>query len=108
MERLPAVVAVAEFPLHVPAVVAEPAEPVVFWLPGVLTPGRFIDALPLKETPPMVRGVVSVAADPVVFWFRVGIRAAATVPDDILLAFKVVSPEPSPEMDPLTFTCRGL
>jgi hypothetical protein len=68
----------------------------------------FILVLPLNATPLMFRAVVSVAADPVVFWFRVATLAAATVPDDILLAFKVVSPEPSPEMDPLTFTCRGL
>ena len=52
---VPAVVAVAEFPLHAPAVVAEPAEPVVFW-------------------------------------FRVGIRAASSVPDVILVALQCCKP----------------
>jgi len=59
--------------------VIPPEVPVVFWLPAVLTPGRSIAALPLKETPPMYCAVVNVAADPVVFWFRVGklLRLAA-------------------------------
>ena len=73
-----------------------------------------ISADPLKFTPPIDLGVVRVAADPVVLWFRVGMRAAASVPDVILaapkfgmraaasvpvvivVAFRVVSPEPSP------------
>ena len=44
------------------------ALPVVFWLPAIFTPGRFMSALPSKLTPPMSRAVVNVAALPVVFW----------------------------------------
>jgi hypothetical protein len=55
------------------------AEPEVFWLPAVLTPGRSMFADPLKLTPPIVRAVwsvVAVAALPVVLWFNVGTSAA--------------------------------
>ena len=40
------------------------ADPDVFWLPAWFTPGKFISADPLKETPPMVLAFVNVAADP--------------------------------------------
>tara|TARA_B110001452_G_scaffold155928_1_gene129829 strand:+ start:730 stop:1089 length:360 start_codon:yes stop_codon:yes gene_type:complete len=58
---------------------------------------------PLKATPPIATGVVRVAADPadpVVLWFRVGILAAFRVPVVIAVAFRVVSPEPSPKNEP--------
>ena len=48
-------------------VVRVAADPVVFWLPAALTPGRFMFADPSKDTPPIVLAVVNVAADPVVF-----------------------------------------
>jgi hypothetical protein len=38
------------------------AEPEVFWLPAVLTPGRSMFAEPLKLTPPIVRAVCKVVA----------------------------------------------
>jgi hypothetical protein len=38
-------------------VVSVAAEPVVFWLPAVFTPGKLMLAEPLKETPPMVLAV---------------------------------------------------
>jgi hypothetical protein len=56
-------------PLIVRAVVSVAADPVVFWLPAVFTPGKLMLAVPLKLTPPMVRAVwsaVAVAAFPVV------------------------------------------
>ena len=80
----------------------------------VIYPAPFVIALlfreifadPSKETPAMVRAVanfVAVAAfpvqepdEPVVFWLRVGTLAAAIVPDDILLAFKLVKLAPLP------------
>ena len=52
----------------VPAVVAVAAFPVVSWSPVVFTPGRFISAVPLKLTPPIFLAVskaVAVAALPV-------------------------------------------
>ena len=49
------------------AVVNVAADPVVFWLPRILTPGKSISADPSKRTPPIDRAVVIVAADPVVF-----------------------------------------
>ena len=39
------------------AKVAVAALPDVLWLPAVFTPGRFMLADPLKETPPIVRAV---------------------------------------------------
>jgi hypothetical protein len=63
-------------PLMALAVVKLAAEPVVFWLPAVFTPGRLMFAEPLNDTPPMVRAVVRVAAEPVVFWFNVGMSDA--------------------------------
>ena len=48
-------------------VVKVAADPDVFWLPVVLTPGKSIAAEPLKLTPPIFLAVVSVAAEPVVF-----------------------------------------
>ena len=48
--------------------VAVSALPLVSWSPAVLTPGRLISALPLKDTPPMLLAVVKVAALPVVSW----------------------------------------
>ena len=66
--------------VKVSALVAVAALPVVFWLPAVLTPGKSISALPLKDTPPMLLDVVKVAALP----FNVAV---------ISLAKK--SPEPS-------------
>jgi len=56
--HVPAVVAVAEFPLHVPAVVA------------------------VAEFPVHVPAVVAEPADPVVFWFKVGIWDASRVADN--------------------------
>ena len=44
------------------AVVKVAALPVVFWLPTASTPGRFILAVPLKDTPPMVRAVCRAVA----------------------------------------------
>ena len=41
------------------AVVNVAALPVVFWLPVVFTPGRFMSALPSKLTPPISRAVAS-------------------------------------------------
>jgi hypothetical protein len=38
---------------------------------------------------------VAVAAFPVVFWLRVATRAAARVPDEMLLAFSAVMVDPS-------------
>tara|TARA_R110000782_G_scaffold35881_1_gene85664 strand:- start:80 stop:538 length:459 start_codon:yes stop_codon:yes gene_type:complete len=46
-----AFVAVAVFPVQ------DADDPLVFWLPVVLTPGRLMLAEPLKDTPPMVRAV---------------------------------------------------
>jgi len=40
---------------------------------------------------------VTVAAVPVVFWLRVATLAAATVPEEILLPFRVVRLAPLPE-----------
>ena len=45
--------------------VAVAALPVVFWLPGVFTPGKLISALPSKKHS-MVRAVVKVVALPVI------------------------------------------
>jgi hypothetical protein len=59
-----------------------------------------IDDDPSKSTPPILLGVVRVAADPVVLWFRVGIRAESRVPLVIVVAFRVVSSEPSPKNEP--------
>ena len=36
--------------------------PLVFWLPAVFTPGRFMLAVPSKLTPPIVRAVASLVA----------------------------------------------
>jgi len=80
--------------------VAVAAFPEVSCVPAVSTPGRVIAADPLKFTPPIVLGVVRVAADPVVLWFRVGIRAASSVPVVMLVAFRAVSPEPFPKNVP--------
>ena len=44
------------------AVVSVAADPVVFWFPAVLTPGKSIFADPSKLTPPILRAVASVAA----------------------------------------------
>ena len=44
-------------PHSVRVVVSVAADPVVFWLPAVFTPGKLMLADPLKETPPMVRAV---------------------------------------------------
>ena len=68
-------------PLIARAVVKLAAEPVVFWLPAVLTPGRLMFAEPLNETPPMVLAVVKVAAEPVVFWLP-----AVLTPGRLILA----------------------
>jgi hypothetical protein len=46
----------------------------------VLTPGRSIAALPLKETPPMCRAVDSVAAEPAVAEFPLHELAVAEFP----------------------------
>jgi hypothetical protein len=51
------------------------AEPEVFWLPAVLTPGRSMFAEPLKLTPPIVRAVCSVVAV-----VALPLNAALTVP----------------------------
>ena len=40
------------------------AEPVVFWLPPTLTPGRSMSWEASKATPPMFLGVVRVAVEP--------------------------------------------
>jgi hypothetical protein len=44
------------------AVVKVAADPVVFWLPVVLTPGKLIFAEPLKLTPPIVLAFCNVVA----------------------------------------------
>jgi hypothetical protein len=72
-------------PLMALAVVKLAAEPVVFWLPAVLTPGKLMLAVPLKDTPPIVRAfwsAVAVAALPVVELEVVAfpLRAAVIVP----------------------------
>jgi hypothetical protein len=71
-------VAVAAFPVQLPD------EPVVFWSPVLLTPGKFMFTEPLKLTPPMVLAVastVAVAALPVVLVEVVALptKAAVTV-----------------------------
>ena len=56
------------------AVVSVAADPLVFWLPALFTPGKLMLALPSKDTPPIVRAVssaVAVAALPVVSWLSV-------------------------------------
>jgi hypothetical protein len=63
----------------------DPAEPVVFWLPAMFTPGKSMLAVPLKDTPPIVRAfwsAVAVAALPVVELEVVAfpLRAAVIVP----------------------------
>ena len=40
------------------------AEPDVFWLPAVFTPGKFISTEPSNGTPPINLAVVSLAAEP--------------------------------------------
>jgi hypothetical protein len=69
----------------------------------------FVD--PSKDTPAILTAAASFVAvaalpvhdadDPVVFWFRVATLAAAIVPEDILLPFKVVNPDPLPVIVPL-------
>ena len=57
--------------LVVSKVVAVAALPVVFWLPSMFTPGKFIFDDPLKFTPPIdlvVSRIVAVAALPDVSW----------------------------------------
>ena len=58
---------VSEASLPTEIVVAIAAVPEVSWFPGILTPGRFILAVPSKLTPPISLFVVNFAADPVVF-----------------------------------------
>jgi hypothetical protein len=82
---VPAVVAVAEFPLHAPAVVAVAEFPL-----------HASAVVAVAEFPLHAPAVVAEPAEPVVFWSRVGILAASSVPDVILVAFSAVSPEPLP------------
>ena len=77
-------------PPIVRGVVRVAAEPVVFWLPITLTPGRSMLADPSKRTPPMVRAVVNVAAEPVVFWLP-----------RVLTPGKSISAEPLNETPPI-------
>ena len=60
-EKFP-VVAFTVPPDWLVAVVAVAAFPDVFWVPAAFTPGRFILAVPSKETPPMALGVASAVA----------------------------------------------
>jgi len=93
-----------EIVLAVCKVLAVEALPDVFWLPAVLTPGKFIFALPSNDTPPIVLAVcnlVAVAAFPVILdVIELGNLASDIVPDEILEAFKLVRPDPFPECDP--------
>ena len=67
---------------------------------------RDMFAEPSKETPAIVLAVASFVAvaelpvheadDPVVFWLSVATLAAAIVPEDMLLAFKLVRDAPDP------------
>ena len=49
-------------PPSVLAVVSVAAEPVVFWLPAALTPGKFMLAEPSNDTPPRVLALARVVA----------------------------------------------
>ena len=53
-----------ETPPIVLGVVSLAAEPDVFWLPVIFTPGKSMFVEPSNETPPIVLGVVSLAAEP--------------------------------------------
>ena len=69
------------------------AEPVVFWLPVALTPGKLISAEPLNDTPPIflaVARVVDVAEFPVVSWLPV-----------VLTPGKLISAEPLKATPPI-------
>jgi hypothetical protein len=94
----PAVVAVAEFPLHASAVVAVAEFPL--HASAVVAVAEFPLHAPavvaVAEFPLHAPAVVAEPAEPVVFWSRVGILAASSVPDVILVAFSAVSPEPLP------------
>jgi hypothetical protein len=107
-----AVVAVAEFPLHVPAVVAEPAEPVVFWFRvGILAASRVpvvifavskAGILAASRVPVVIfavskAGILAASRVPVVIFAvsKAGILATSSVPV-ICAAGSAVSPEPLP------------
>ena len=79
------------------AVVSVAAEPVVFWLPVVLTPGRSIEAEPLNDTPPIflaVANVVAVPALPVTLpvTFPKKLPVAVTLLNDTLLVVATAWP----------------
>lgn len=86
--------------LAVASFVAVAALPEVFWLPPVLTPGRFIFAEPLNDTPPIVLAVcstVAVAAFPVMSdVIEFGNLASEIVPDEIFEALILVILAPLP------------
>jgi hypothetical protein len=74
-----------DWPAIVLAVVNVAAEPEVFWLPVVLTPGKSMFALPSNDTPPIflaVAKVVAVSALPVTspVMLPVNVPAIAPVP----------------------------
>ena len=61
--KLPDVHVASPVALIVLGVVNVAADPVVFWLPTALTPGRLISALPLKLTPPIALAVANTVAE---------------------------------------------
>ena len=63
------------------------AVPDVFWLPAILTPGKFMFAVPSNDTPPIVLAVcnwVAEAATPTIFPVIFPVRLPVTLPTNVV------------------------
>ncbi len=73
--------------LAVAKAVAVAATPDVSWFPAALTPGKFIEAEPLKDTPPISRAVSRVVAD-----VALPVTAPVTFPATLPSTFPTIVP----------------